>query len=194
MTLDKKEIWSIPNIMGYFRILLIPVYLYVYYHAEGNTGYMAAAAVVAVSGLTDMLDGKIARRFHMVTNLGKVLDPAADKLTQYAVSISLTNRFPLMVWLVALLFIKDIYLAVSGWYLLKKGMENTGATWYGKVSTAAFFVLMAILLLYTGISYFAAGILISACIALMLLSLVGYLIRYGKVAAELRRRREHEGA
>ncbi len=79
MTLDKKEIWSIPNIMGYFRILLIPVYLYVYYHAEGSTGYMAAAAVVAVSGLTDMLDGKIARRFHMVTNLGKVLDPGSGQ-------------------------------------------------------------------------------------------------------------------
>ncbi len=77
---SKKEIFSIPNLMGYFRILLIPVFCYLYITAETEREYLYAALVVLLSSLTDLFDGKIARRFHMVTELGKALDPIADKL------------------------------------------------------------------------------------------------------------------
>ena len=78
----KKEIFSIPNILSLFRLLLIPVYTVLFLRAERPADYWWAAGILAVSTLTDMIDGKIARRFHMVTNLGKILDPVADKATQ----------------------------------------------------------------------------------------------------------------
>ena len=78
----KKEILSIPNILSLFRLLLIPVYTVLFLRAERPVDYWWAAGILAVSTLTDMVDGKIARRFHMVTNLGKILDPVADKATQ----------------------------------------------------------------------------------------------------------------
>ena len=90
--IDKREIFSIPNLMGYFRILLIPLFSWLYCTADSTGDYYAAAAVVGVSGLTDMFDGKIARRFNMITELGKFIDPLADKLTQAALLICLAVR------------------------------------------------------------------------------------------------------
>ena len=93
---SKKEIFSSPNLMGYFRILLIPVFCYLYITAETEREYLYAALVVLLSSLTDLFDGKIARRFHMVTELGKALDPIADKLTHAALAICLATRYPMM--------------------------------------------------------------------------------------------------
>ena len=92
----RREYFSVPNIMSYFRLLLIPVYLYVYLTADEEGGYGWAAGVIAVSGLTDMLDGKIARRFNMITEWGKFIDPVADKLTLAAIALSMSFRYPLM--------------------------------------------------------------------------------------------------
>ena len=77
--IDKREIFSIPNLMGYFRILLIPVFSWMYCTADSTGDYYAAAVVVGVSGLTDMFDGKIARRFNMITELGKFITVETDK-------------------------------------------------------------------------------------------------------------------
>ena len=90
---SKKEIFSIPNLMGYFRILMIPVFCYLYI---GKQRYLAASAAVLLSSLTDLFDGKIARKFNMVTELGKLLDPVADKLTHGALALCLALRYPLM--------------------------------------------------------------------------------------------------
>ena len=73
---NTKERFSIPNLMGYFRLLLIPVFCYLYLAKEA---YHWAAGVVLLSSLTDLFDGMIARKFNMITNLGKALDPIADK-------------------------------------------------------------------------------------------------------------------
>lgn len=75
----REEAFSIPNLLSYFRLLLIPVFIVLYVHEE----FTAALITLAVSGLSDILDGRIARKYNMVTDLGKVLDPVADKLTQW---------------------------------------------------------------------------------------------------------------
>lgn len=82
--------------MSYFRLLLIPIYLLLYFSADDESGYGYAAAVIAVSGLTDMLDGKIARHYNMITEWGKFIDPVADKLTLAAIALSMAFRYPLM--------------------------------------------------------------------------------------------------
>ena len=79
--IDRHELFSIPNLMGYFRSLMIPVFCFLYLTAETKQDIWKAAAVVLISSLTDMLDGLVARKFNMITEFGKFLDPFADKLT-----------------------------------------------------------------------------------------------------------------
>ena len=122
--------------MSYFRLLLIPVYLYVYFNARTDADYLKAALVIAVSGLTDALDGFIARHFDQITDWGKLIDPVADKLTLAAISISLALRFPLMGAVFALYLAKEGYMLVMGAVMLRRGYRMDGARWYGKVCTA----------------------------------------------------------
>ena len=101
---NKKDLFTIPNLMGYFRILLIPVFCYFYIKKQA---YLLAAGIVLISSLTDLFDGYIARRFNMVTELGKALDPVADKLTHAALALCLAFRYPLMWALLALMAVKE---------------------------------------------------------------------------------------
>ncbi|MGN0328895.1 MAG: phospholipase D-like domain-containing protein [Lachnospira sp.] len=180
--MNKKELLSIPNILGYFRILLVPIYLIIYYNTQPGHGYTAAAVVLGISAITDMLDGKIARRFNMVTEFGKFLDPVADKLTQFAVAVSLTSRFPLMRYLIMVIIIRDVFLGVAGFIFLKKGKKMNGAQMHGKVATALFFILMVVLLLDSGITYFKAGLFTLVCIVAMLFSMLCYMYTYYRMA------------
>ena len=109
-----KEIFSIPNLMGYFRILLIPVFSWIYIHADGVSDYYMAAVLVGISGLTDMFDGKVARKFNMITELGKFIDPLADKLTQGALVLCFAVRYPLMRAVLALFILKEGFMGIIG--------------------------------------------------------------------------------
>ena len=106
--------------MSYLRLLLIPVYLVCYFTAEEESGYGCAAAVIAVSGLTDMLDGKIARRFNMITEWGKFIDPVADKLTLAAIALSMAFRHVLMGVMFGVYVVKELYMFCMGAYMLKR--------------------------------------------------------------------------
>ena len=173
--IDKREIFSIPNLMGYFRILLIPLFSWMYCTADSTGDYYAAAVVVGVSGLTDMFDGKIARRFHMITELGKFIDPLADKLTQAALLICLAVRYPLMRAVLVLFVIKEGFMAVMGALLLPRGKKLDGAMWFGKVCTAVLYAVLFLLLLLPGIGTTAANVLIGICGAFMLFSFLMYI-------------------
>ena len=170
-----KEIFSIPNLMGYFRILLIPVFSWIYVQADSVTDYYTAAVLVGISGLTDMFDGKIARKFHMITELGKFIDPLADKLTQGALVVCFAIRYPLMRAVLVLFIIKEGIMGIMGLLLLPRGKKLDGAKWFGKVCTAVLYVLLFVLLLFPGIGSAAADALILVCAAFMLFSLVMYI-------------------
>ena len=173
--IDKREIFSIPNLMGYFRILLIPLFSWMYCTADSTGDYYAAAVVVGVSGLTDMFDGKIAKRFHMITELGKFIDPLADKLTQAALLICLAVRYPLMRAVLVLFVIKEGFMAVMGAMLLPRGKKLDGAMWFGKVCTAVLYAVLFLLLLLPGIGTTAANVLIGICGAFLLFSFLMYI-------------------
>lgn len=173
--IDKREIFSIPNLMGYFRILLIPLFSWMYCTADSTGDYYAAAVVVGVSGLTDMFDGKIARRFHMITELGKFIDPLADKLTQAALLICLAVRYPLMRAVLVLFVIKEGFMAVMGALLLPRGKKLDGAMWFGKVCTAVLYAVLFLLLLLPGIGTMAANVLIAVCGIFLLFSFLMYI-------------------
>ncbi len=177
-TVNKKEIFSIPNILSFVRILLIPLFAWFYLTADDSGGYYLAAVIVIISGITDFLDGQIARRCNMITEFGKFLDPLADKLTQGTLFFCIAFRHPLMWILLVLWLIKDGFMAIMGLILLKtKEKKLDGAKWYGKVCTAMiYFAILALLFFPSVFSPLspASSILILICAGFMVLSGVFY--------------------
>ena len=134
----------IPNILSGLRIVMIP--FLIWQMMKDNT--LAAGLILVASGITDTLDGNLARHFGWVTDLGKILDPIADKLTQTAVSLCLLLRYPRLWFLFAILIIKDGIMLVLGGYLTKNGVNIDGARMFGKVATVIFYVFMILIVLF----------------------------------------------
>ncbi len=174
----KKEIFSVPNLLSLFRILLIPVYTVLYLRAETLRDYYLSAGVLAISTLTDLIDGKIARRFHMITTLGKILDPVADKATQCTLLVCLALRHPVLWYLLGLFVGKELFMLVMGLIHLKRGKMLNGALMAGKVCTTILFVSMILLVLFPNISQGALNFLMVLCAVSMLLSWVDYCVAY----------------
>ena len=174
----KREYFSIPNLMGYLRIVLVPVYLWVYLTAQNSRDYYLAAGIMLVSFLTDLLDGQVARRFNMITEFGKVLDPVADKLTQGSIAISFLFRYPDSWPMVLILVGKEAFMFVAGLCTLRMGKTIGGARWYGKVCTAVLDAVLLAILLAPELTSGWIGILNAVAIAAMVLSLAGYLNLY----------------
>jgi len=170
--IKKNEIFTIPNILSMFRILLIPVIVWLYYFEENHYGMLC---VIALSGLTDVVDGKIARRFDMISDFGKILDPIADKFTQGIIFICLSSKYRLLYWLVGLFAIKELVSALVGYRSVKKADEVHGAMWDGKVNTVLLYSLICTLLIFPKISTNLANILIICCCCFMLVSFALYL-------------------
>ncbi|MGN0179379.1 MAG: CDP-alcohol phosphatidyltransferase family protein [Monoglobaceae bacterium] len=167
----KKDIFTIPNAMSLFRLLLIPVIIWLYC---GKQNYLWAAVVIALSAATDIADGKIARRFSMVSDFGKVLDPVADKLTQMTLIICLLSRYSWLWFLLALFVVKEALMAFWGYLTIKLTDSINSARWYGKLSTVILYSSMIILFLFPRVSETVAEVLTVACAFVMVLSLVGY--------------------
>ena len=184
-----REYFSIPNLLSYFRLILIPVYLLVYFNAEEPKDLVWAALVIAVSGLTDMFDGKIARHFNMITEWGKLIDPVADKLTLAAVALSLAFRFPLMRLVFALYVIKETFMGVMGLIMLRRGSKLNGAMWYGKVCTAVTYLVIFVLLLFPELPQWAQTLLISLQIAVTLMAFALYAAYYRRAWKDAKRKK-----
>lgn len=165
MKFSKKEIFSVPNILCYFRILLVPVFIYVYFVVETGDSHLISALVLFISSMSDFLDGFIARKFNMITELGKLIDPIADKLTQFVVACVLMYTYPAYIWLVIIIVLKDGMLLFAGWYILKKtGRHLSQAEFPGKIATAVFFVVSTSLIIFTVPSYVAASMIYATTI------------------------------
>lgn len=144
----KKELFTIPNMLSMFRLILIPVYTTIYLNAQSNDQYFVAGMILAVSCMTDMIDGKIARRFNMVTNVGKLLDPMADKLTQLALTVCLSMRYPILVPVLLLFLVKEFFQLFAVIIQYRRGKALDGALLSGKICTAVLFVSLIIMVLF----------------------------------------------
>ena len=176
----KKDLFTIPNVLSLFRLLLIPVYVVLYLEAEKPEDYFLAAAILAVSCLTDLIDGKIARHFNMISNTGKILDPLADKATQFTLIICLMIRrqTPMLMFLAVLFVIKEAFQAIAGFMILRKGLILKGALFAGKISTTVLFISLIIMVLIPNISELAMHIIIGVDIAFLLFSFGSYVRLY----------------
>lgn len=167
----QKKILTIPNILSFFRLCLVPVMVWLYCIKKD---YMATGIVLIVSGMTDIADGFIARTFHMISDLGKVLDPVADKLTQAAVLLCLVTRFPLMLIPLVLMLVKELYMGITGALVIKKTGKVFGAFWHGKVATVLLYAMMILHIFWYDIPFGVSVALIAVCVCMMILSLVLY--------------------
>ena len=121
-----SDLKSIPNILSIIRILLIPVFMVRYMNASSELDYQIVAVIVLLSGVTDLVDGFIARKFNQITELGKLLDPVADKLTQLAIIICLVTRYDWMKYLLILFVVKELSLALVRFILYEQERYEAG--------------------------------------------------------------------
>ncbi len=173
----ENKIFTIPNILSFFRICLIPLIIWLYF-VEGKSHW--AGYVLILSGATDIVDGFIARQFHMTSNLGKVLDPVADKLTQAAMLMCLIIRFPLMIFPFLFLLAKEVYMGVSGFLVIQKTGIVLGAEWHGKTVTFLLYAMMIAHVFYAEITDAVSITLITACTGMIAVSFILYAIRNTK--------------
>lgn len=174
----KNQILTIPNFLSLFRIVLIPFIVWAYCGLEN--AYLALGLII-LSALTDIVDGFIARKFNMISDFGKILDPIADKLTQGTVIICLTLKYKLMRVLIAFFIIKEIIMGLMGAITLKKKGKVNSAKWYGKANTVVLYAVMMALVLFPNINGTVADILIYICMAVMALALLLYINFYVKI-------------
>lgn len=175
----QKKILTIPNILSCFRLCLIPVFVWLY-SAKG--AHFWTCGILILSGLTDIVDGYIARKFHMISDIGKVLDPIADKMTQAAMMLCLVIRFPLMWIPLILLVIKELTAGIMGFWVVKKTGKVYGAQWHGKMATVFLYVMMITHVIWNEIPPVTSDILIAICVGTMLLSAILYAIRNYKAS------------
>lgn len=184
------EGWNtIPNWLCFLRIALIPVFSALFIKEQ----YIAAFVLMIVAAVTDLLDGKIARKYNMVSNLGKILDPIADKLSQIAIVVILIvkfwSSFPMLKYVLFLFILKELLMVLGGALLMSKGMRPVAAEMWGKVATTVFYIFMIVIIAIgpsgalVSIPFFASWelsnsvvmIMVVICAILAFASLFGYL-------------------
>lgn len=174
----KKEVLTIPNILSFFRLALIPVYMVIYLNAQSNADYFIAASILAVSCLTDLIDGKIARHFNMQSHIGMLLDPVADKATQFTLIVCLALNYPFVWFLVVFFVIKEGFQLIVGGITFHKGKMLNGALLPGKICTTVLFMSLIILVMIPHPSENLVNIfaIIDACF--MCVAFIAYILAY----------------
>lgn len=132
----------IPNILTIIRFLLIPII--VLYIFSGN--FILAFVFFTLSGLTDIADGFIARKFNLISNFGKLMDPLADKLTQISTLASLAIVHIIPIWILVIVLLKEFVMIVGASFLYGKDVV-VYSKWYGKLATVLFYIAIVISLL-----------------------------------------------
>ncbi len=174
--------WNIPNVLSLVRLALIPLFAWLYLGDEGNL--YAAMIVLLVSGLTDVVDGFVARRFNQITEIGKLLDPLADKLTQLAVLVCLSVRYNELIPLMVICLMKEVLQIVGGVLLLSRYEIVRGSRWFGKISTVTFYGAMLAIVLWKDMPHTVFVVLVMLVTATMLFSFFAYMRVYLKLRRE----------
>lgn len=173
----KNQNWTIPNLLSVLRILVIAPFAYFFL----NDQLLWAVVMLAFSGLSDLFDGMIARKFNQITELGKMLDPLADKLTQGTIAICLAVKHTLLIPILAIFVLKELGMLIGGCILLKKKKRPCAAKWYGKVATFLFYISAVVIVmmqgvfhLYTTTATIIAYVLLGITAAFMIYAMVRY--------------------
>lgn len=175
----KKDVFTVPNILSLVRLLLIPVYVIIYLNAAKEADYYLAAGILAVSCLTDMIDGKIARHFNMKSTIGMLLDPVADKATQFTLIVCLAVSYPILWNLVVLFVVKEGFqLLVGAITYFKNGKMLHGALLPGKICTTILFLSLIILVMLPSPSKNLVTVFTAVDAVFLVFAFVAYILAY----------------
>lgn len=175
MSIFKRS--NIPNILSVFRICLVPAFVYLFHVAKM---YGVALTVFLLAGVTDVVDGVLARRFNWISNVGKVLDPFADKCMQIAALICMGLGGFVSYWIVAILSLKEFVLFAGAVCALQKKKVYVQSSWYGKAGTIAFYIVTTLLILVKDMPDSIRLLLGMLLILFMLFALLMYIHNYRK--------------
>lgn len=167
-----------PEFAQFFRLVLIPVYAYIYLNATQTYQYFIAGSIMAVSCLTDMIDGKIARHFNMITTLGKILDPVADKVTQFTLTLCLSLKYPVLLPVLSLFVVKEGFQLIAGLFFWRKGRMLPGALMAGKVCTTVLFISLIALVLFPNMNPAAVNLIALVDSVFLFISFINYILAY----------------
>ena len=174
----KKEVFTIPNMLSLFRLVLIPVYVEIYLNATEMREYFLAASILAVSCITDMVDGKIARHFNMISTVGKILDPIADKLTQFTLTLCLSIKHPVLRFVLVLFVVKEGFQGIVGLVNLRRGKILPGALLAGKICTTILFISLIVLVLLPDLNPDIVNAIALTDTAFLSFSFINYIFAY----------------
>lgn len=170
----QKKILTIPNILSFFRLCLIPILMWLYIEKKN---YLLTMLVLTLSGVTDVIDGIVARKCNMISDFGKIFDPVADKLTQMSMLFCMIARFPYMIYPFAILVVKELCTGITSLISIKRTTTVKGAVWHGKLTTVSLYAMMAVHLLWFNIPKTISLMMVGICIGIMLMSFIMYTIQ-----------------
>jgi cardiolipin synthase len=159
----KSKLKHIPNILSGIRILLVPVFVYLFFEHYPERIYIPLG-VFLFAGITDIIDGYLARRNNWITNLGKLLDPLADKLMECSVLVCFAVKMPVLWWLAGMFVLKELFMICGALIVLKKIKITVKSHWYGKITTAVFYAIAFLVFVFGLDGITAVAIFIPAMI------------------------------
>ena len=178
MKIHKEDFLLLPNILTYIRFILVIVFILVYMNAKTPGDYLVSAIIIVASGITDVLDGFIARHWNMISDLGKIIDPIADKAMQFSMMFCVCVKYRGVIILVIIYAVKEIISAIVSAYLFTRGKHLNGAMWCGKLCTVILFLVMLTLVAIPHVSLRVVSYMIGFSAAFMLLSFFIYMREY----------------
>ena len=171
----KQEVFTLPNILSFIRLFMIPLIVWIY---TVKQRYILTLILVGVSAVTDVIDGKIARKYNLISEIGKVLDPVADKLTQFALIVCLSTRYEKMLYLAATLFLREMLMILFGFIAAKKKRSMFNSKWFGKLATVTVYLSVIALLVFPDMPLNAVNTIMIIAETVILLSMVLYVIMF----------------
>lgn len=178
LRIRKEDFLLLPNILTYVRLLLVPVFIIIYMNAGTTSDNITAAVIILISGITDVLDGFIARHWNLTSDLGKIIDPVADKAMQFSMMFCVCIKYRAVTILIIVYAAKEIISALTGAYLFTRGKHLSGAMWCGKVCTVILFLVMITLVAVPYVKIGTVNLMVGFSAAFMLLSFFIYMREY----------------
>ena len=172
---------NIPNMLSSFRIFLVPVFVLAYFFDPNNVKGVAVG-IYLLAAFTDFLDGAIARRYNLISNLGKVLDPLGDKMMMVAAMVCITIDGILPIWAVCIVVAKELLMGIGGVVIHRRAKaEIPPSNIFGKSATVVSIAACLALMLFPSIPTTCAAVIMGIAIALMVCALATYIYTYAVV-------------
>ena len=192
---NNMKLKYIPNILSVIRLALVPVFIYLFFNYYEERIYVPLC-VFALACMTDIIDGYLARRNNWITNLGKFLDPLADKLLQCSVLVCFVIENIVPWWLAGMFILKELFMICGAIIVLKKIKVTVKSHWYGKFTTAVFYAIAMLVFIFKIFNFNMGGtaavsLFVSALI-LALFSMVMYILDTLRINAEIKKKEKNQ--